>query len=311
MTPTARPITIGIRVPHDLFESGAAALRSGVAAIADAGIDRVCMGDHVSFHGGRGFDGLVHATAVAALCDLEIQTSIYLLPLRHPVPVARQVSSLSQLAPGRFVFGVGLGGEDPAELRMCGIDPSTRGKRMDEAMSLVRALLDGESVTRSGGFFPVEDARVLPATAERVPMVVGGRSPAALRRAGRLGDGHLAVWVSADRFARSIAEVTQHAADAGRSEVDWRHGMLVWCGIGDSAAAARGPLASTMESLYKTSFAKFEQWSPYGTAADVAAFLRPYLEVGCREFNLIAVSGTTEEAIAGVAEVRRLLRLVP
>jgi hypothetical protein len=92
---TSRPLTVGIRVPHDLFEAGPAALRSGVDAIVGSGIDRLCMGDHVSFHGGRGFDGLVHATALAALCDLEIQTSIYLLPLRHPVPVARQVNSLS------------------------------------------------------------------------------------------------------------------------------------------------------------------------------------------------------------------------
>jgi alkanesulfonate monooxygenase SsuD/methylene tetrahydromethanopterin reductase-like flavin-dependent oxidoreductase (luciferase family) len=266
----------------------------------------LCMGDHVSFHGGRGFDGLVHAAALAALCDLEIQTSIYLLPLRHPVPVARQVNSLSQLAPGRFIFGVGIGGEDPNELWMCGIDPSTRGKRMDEAMSLVRALLDGETVTRAGGFYPVADARIRPVPVSRVPIVVGGRSDAALRRAGRLGDGYLAVWVSAERFGRSTAQVEQHGADAGRSDVPWRHGLLVWCGIGKSATA-RGPLATAMEGLYQTSFEKFERWSPYGTPDDIAGFLRPYIDAGCHDFNLIAVSSTSAEAFAGVAEVRRLL----
>jgi alkanesulfonate monooxygenase SsuD/methylene tetrahydromethanopterin reductase-like flavin-dependent oxidoreductase (luciferase family) len=301
-------ITIGIRVPHALFEAGSAALRAGVDAIVGSGIERLCMGDHVSFHGGRGFDGLVHATALAALCDLEIETSIYLLPLRHPVPVARQVNSLSQLAPGRFVFGVGIGGEDPNELRMCGIDPSTRGRRMDEAMSLVRALLDGETVTRAGGFYPVADAQILPVPSSRVPIVVGGRSDAALRRAGRLGDGHLALWVSAEQWARSIARVEQHAADSGRSDVAWRHGLLVWCGIGDSASA-RDPLAGAMEGLYHTSFEKFERWSPYGTPEDIATFLRAYVDSGCRDFNLIAVAATSEEAIAGVAEVGRLLRL--
>ena len=88
----------------------------GVRAIEASGIDRVCVGDHVSFHGGRGFDGLVQATALAALSELEVQTAVYLLPLRHPVPVARQVNSLARSPPGRFLFGVGVGGEDPAEV---------------------------------------------------------------------------------------------------------------------------------------------------------------------------------------------------
>ena len=77
-------LTIGIRPPHGLFEGGASSLRAGIAGIEASGIDRVCVGDHVSFHGGRGFDGLVQATALAALSDLEVQTAVYLLPLRHP-----------------------------------------------------------------------------------------------------------------------------------------------------------------------------------------------------------------------------------
>src|SRR6266508_7037222 len=150
-----RPLTIGIRPPHDLFDRGAAALREGISRIEAAGIDRVCVGDHVSFHGGRGFDGLVQATALGAISDLEVQTAVYLLPLRHPVPVARQVNSLAQIAPGRFVFGVGIGGEDPNEIAMCGVDPTTRGRRMDESMDIVRRLLSGEAVTVAGEFFDI------------------------------------------------------------------------------------------------------------------------------------------------------------
>jgi Luciferase-like monooxygenase len=121
-------ITVGLRVPHEL-PGGAAGLREFAARVEATGIDRVFVGDHVAFKGGQGFDGLVNAAAVAvASRRLVVQTAVYLLPLRHPVPVARQVATLAGLAPGRLVFGVGLGGEDPAELRACGIDPASRGR---------------------------------------------------------------------------------------------------------------------------------------------------------------------------------------
>jgi len=303
------PITVGIRPPHGLFETGPGALRAGIQAIDASGLDRVCVGDHVSFHGGRGFDGLIQATALASLSDLEVQTAVYLLPLRHPVPVARQVSSLAQIAPGRFLFGVGVGGEDPAELRACGIDPHTRGRRMDESLTVVRALLAGESVTFSGEFFDIESTKVLPAPPVPVPIIVGGRSPAALRRAGRLGDGYLGLWMTPGRFADAIAEVHGHAADAGRESVSWRHGLQLWCGFGADPAAARPLLARAMENLYKVPFEKFARYSPYGTPADVAAAIAPFVDVGCRDINVIACADTPEEAIDGVAATRELLAL--
>src|SRR5690606_3451281 len=100
-----------------------------------AGIDHIGLCDHVSFHVGTGFDGLLSAGTVLALSErLQVNTGVYLLPLRHPVLVTRQLADLAQLAPGRLTFGVGLGGEDPHEVEMCGVDPRTRGRRMDECM---------------------------------------------------------------------------------------------------------------------------------------------------------------------------------
>lgn len=300
--------TFGIRIPHELFEDGdKSALRRSVAAVEAAGIDRVCVGDHIAFHGGRGFDGLVQATALAALCDLEVQTAVYLLPLRHPVPVARQVISLALIAGGRFLFGVGIGGEDPAEVRMCGVDPSTRGKRMDESLGIVRDLIAGGVVDRSGGFYQLDGVYLLPTPTARVPVMVGGRSAAAMRRAGLLSEGYLALWATAEMFTEAVATVEAHAHAAGRTDVAWRHGLQVWCGFADSAPGARVLVAEAMESLYRTPFANFDKYTPYGTPGDVADALRPFVDAGCRDFNLIPVSAHPDEAIAGVAEVRRLL----
>ena len=251
-------VRIGFRPPHALFERGTDELLRVVRRSEQLAIDQVCVGDHVMFNGGQGFDGLVQATALAVgTTRMTVQTTVYLLPLRHPVPVARQVASLALLAPGRFVFGVGVGGEDRNEVEMCGVDPSTRGRRMDEALAIVRPLLAGETVTFDGAFFQVHDAAVLPALAAPVPIVVGGRSAAALRRAGVYGDGWLGVWVSPKRFAAATTEVEAIASSDGRAGVVWRHGLQVWCGFGPDREEAAGRLAHAMEQLYRVPFTNF------------------------------------------------------
>jgi hypothetical protein len=93
---------VGLRVPHEL-PAGAAGLRDYAARAAAAGIDRLFTGDHVAFQGGHGFDWLVTATALAVAAPrLTVQTAVYLLPLRHPVPVARQVVGFYQVPFGKF-----------------------------------------------------------------------------------------------------------------------------------------------------------------------------------------------------------------
>jgi alkanesulfonate monooxygenase SsuD/methylene tetrahydromethanopterin reductase-like flavin-dependent oxidoreductase (luciferase family) len=292
--------------------AGAAGLRDYAARAEAAGIDRLFTGDHVAFQGGQGFDGLVTATALAVAAPrLTVQTAVYLLPLRHPVPVARQVVTLAGLAPGRLVFGVGLGGEDPAELRACGVDPATRGRRMDEALAVLRPLLDGAEVTLDGDFFHLDRVCVLPAPQPPVPVVIGGRSDAALRRVARYGDGWLGLWVSPVRYASATALIAKHATEAGRDVPAWQHGMHVWCGLGASPGAARDRLSAVMEGFYQVPFGKFEKYSPCGTAGQIAESLRPYVEAGCRSFNLIPVADSQQAAIDGAAEIRALLRSEP
>ena len=126
---------VGMFAPFDLLERGPEAARAFLEQAGDAGIDHVCCGDHVSF-AGAGFDGLVQATALAMLHPtLPIYSGVYLLPLRHPVLVARQLADIDRIAPGRLIFGVGVGGEDRREVSICGVDPATWGLRMDECLT--------------------------------------------------------------------------------------------------------------------------------------------------------------------------------
>jgi alkanesulfonate monooxygenase SsuD/methylene tetrahydromethanopterin reductase-like flavin-dependent oxidoreductase (luciferase family) len=269
-------------------------------------MDHVGVGDHVMFHGGMGNDGLVDAASVLTASDLDVYLSVYLLVLRHPLLVARQLLTLAQLAPGRLSLGLGIGGDDRAEVAACGVDPRTRGRRMDESLGLLRRLLAGEEVTHAGEFFILEGAQLRPAADPAIPLVVGGRAEAALRRAGHLGDGWLGIWTSAERCARSIAAVEKHGADAGR-EVAWRHGMTFWCGFGGDRAQGAERVAPVMEHFYRTPFDRFERYVPHGTAADVAAFIAPFLDAGVTTVNVIPVDEHEDAAIAHAAEVRALL----
>jgi alkanesulfonate monooxygenase SsuD/methylene tetrahydromethanopterin reductase-like flavin-dependent oxidoreductase (luciferase family) len=297
--------TVGIRLPYWLFERDAGDLRDAVARAEAAGIDRLTTGDHVSFHGGQGFDGLVLAAVMAGLASTAVvQTGVYLIGLRHPVPVARQVATVAALAPGRFVFGVGVGGEDRSEWKVCGVDPANRGQRVDESLTIVRRLLRGELVDHQGRFFDLDGARVLPSPPERVPIVIGGRSDAAVRRTALCGDGWLGLFVSPRRFGDVTAQVEQLAHSSGRASTAWHHGIHVWCSFDETS----GALAEAMQTLYRLPFERFAPYVPFGTPAQVADFVRPYLAAGCSYVNLAPVSDHVEEAIDGVSEVRRLLR---
>ena len=128
-----------------------------------------------------------------------------------------------------------------------------------------------------------------------------------MRRAGRLGDGWLGIWVSPERFASAVAQVAEDAGAVGRADTDWQHGMTVWCGFGQDRADGEGVVSGVMEGLYGVPFAKFDRYVPRGTPADVGEALRPYVEAGCRTFNLLSQSGDRREIAGAVGEVRRLL----
>ena len=279
--------------------------RELLGRIADAGIDHVFTADHVSFRDGSGMDGLINLAALSGLEPrLGLHVGVYLLALRHPMVAARQIATLAEAAPGRLAVGVGVGGDDRHEVEVCDVDPATRGRRTDAALEIVRALLEGQTVDGDGEFFKFRGGRIRPVPEPAVPLVVGGRSDAALERAGRLGEGWLAAWCSPRRFAGGVARV--EASGAGR-DIEWRHGLQLWLGVGASPAEGRSHVAGAMERFYRMSFEPFERYTPCGTAAEIAEFLKPYVDAGAATLNLTPCGPDRATEIETVAEVRQLL----
>ena len=127
------------------------------------------------------------------------------------------------------------------------------------------AFPDGKPVSLDGEFFSIRDAQIVPAPSSPIPITIGGRSDAAVRRAGRFGDGWLGIWVSAGRFGSVVDQVAEHARLVGRDPRGFTHAINVWCGFGATREAARAPLAERMQRFYQMPFEPFERYSPYGT----------------------------------------------
>ena len=303
-------LKFGLATPSKLWSLDWEGRQQAVGAIVELGFDHIFMADHVSFRDGSGTDGFVEVASLSQLNpEVGVMISIYLLPLRHPLPVARQLASMARIAPGRMIFGVGIGGDDRHELEVCGVDPRRRGLRANESLEIIKGLLDGGSVTFAGREFDVKDAVIKPSPREPIPILVGGRSDAALTRTARFGEGWIGVWCSAQRFADAVKIVSDKADEVGRNDVAWVHGYQPWVGVDlKSSTKAHEAVKAGMESFYHLPFSKFERYTPSGTPAEVAEQLSPYVESGCRLFNLKVCADNPEEETALGAEVVELLR---
>jgi probable F420-dependent oxidoreductase len=149
------------------------------------------------------FDPFVVLGGVATRTQsIKLGTGVFILPLRHPVSVARSVISLDRLSGGRVLFGIGVGWLSD-EFEIVGQDFSNRGRRTDEMIELMRALWSDDPVEFHGEFYDIPPVRFFPKPVrkqEGIPIIVGGTSAGALRRAGRLGDG----WVHHPQLHASL-----------------------------------------------------------------------------------------------------------
>lgn len=126
---------------------------------------------------------------LAALTErIGLATGVYILPLRNPFVTARSVGTVHAISGGRAILGIGSGW-NREEFEIVGEDFERRGARMDELVAILRRLWSGESFAHSGDFYEFDAVRYGDRLDPPIPIVIGGDSPPALRRAGRLGDG--------------------------------------------------------------------------------------------------------------------------
>jgi probable F420-dependent oxidoreductase len=163
------------------------------------------------------------------LRKMKLGTSTLVLPTRNPIVLAKELATLDFLSQGRLFPAFGLGGDDSKDLLAVGVNKKERAQRADEAICLMRRLWTEENVTFEGKFYSVQDVTIMPRPWQKngLPIWIGGRSQAALRRTGRLGDGWLVSSVSPVEVDAGIKAIRAYADEADRQVPEDHYGVLV------------------------------------------------------------------------------------
>ncbi|HIF63015.1 MAG TPA: TIGR03619 family F420-dependent LLM class oxidoreductase [Deltaproteobacteria bacterium] len=156
--------------------------------------------------------------ALAAVTSrLRFQTFVIKLPVRHPVLVAKQASSVAVLSDNRFSLGVGVS-PWPDDYRVMDEPWPGRGRRMNEMMEIIRGLCEGGFFEYHGEFYDIESIKICPVPSKPLPLLVGGHSEAALKRAARLGDGWMHAGGDPAELESMIARLHELRKEYGREQ---------------------------------------------------------------------------------------------
>jgi probable F420-dependent oxidoreductase len=274
-----------------------------VSQVDRLGYDSFWVGDHISMAIPflDPFQQIAQASVISRRLTFGI--GVYLLPLRHPTPVAKQAATMDLLTEGRFIFGVGVGGEFPKEYEACGIPIAERGARLGESIEVLRKLWTGKPVSHDGRFFKFKDVKMEPAPRQPggPPIWCGGRQEAALARAGRIGDGWISYAVSPEMYAKGMHVVARFGT-----------AHLMFCRVDDSYEQALADCAQSLSVRYGMDMTPaVKRYGAIGRPQDVAGKIREYHAAGVRHI-VLDLAGPYESRGAQferfTAEVRPLLK---
>jgi probable F420-dependent oxidoreductase len=265
-------------------------MRSLVELVDRCGYDSMWVGDHVAFTIAI-FDPLLQLAQAAVLSRrLVFGTDVFLLPLRHPTPIAKQVSTLDHLTEGRFIFGVGVGGEFPKEYEACGVPINERGARLSESLTIMRKLWTGEPVSHAGKFFTFEDVKMQPPPRQPggPPIWCGGRADPALRRIGRMTDGWMSYVVTPDMYRQGLEKIATAASEAARTfDRGFGTAHLLFTRIDDTYEKALDAATISLSQRYAMDFRKAAQrYCALGTPQDVVETIFKFQQAGVRHLIL-------------------------
>lgn len=182
---------------------------------------------------------------------VKIGTSVLVLPRRHPVYAAHAFATADHLSGGRVIAGLGVGNSDVsgAEFEMAGVAMADRGRLTDSYVDLMKRLWSGEQVDIEADGWGGRHLQIMPAPARELPVWIGGSTPAARRRAGRVGDALLAVFSSPDQYLTEWSDVETAAIQYDRNPADIIRGAYLFAAIDDDGTSSRPMLDAVVTQL--------------------------------------------------------------
>jgi probable F420-dependent oxidoreductase len=276
---------IGVSLPA-MFRQGVPDIhhmKSNARRVEQLGFDAVWSGDHLIMHNPMMDVMTVLATYAAVTERVRIGTSVYLMPLRHPIVTAKQVASLDLLSDGRFIFGVGVGGEIAREFEAVGVPVRERGRRTDEGLEILTRVLSQDHVTYAGKHYQIHDVTLVPLPQQQPypPIWIGGRSEAAVRRAARFGHGWIGYLNSSKRLQEAVQQIQELAPTFGRNPADIRGGMLLFTAIAKNYEAAKQMAIENLSRRYNQPFDQLvDRYCILGTPDQCLEKLQTYTDAG-------------------------------
>lgn len=291
----------GVQLPAtDARATGAFPIREVAIGAEALGFDGVWVGDHLSFNSPV-IESIVAASVAAGVTTrVRVGFGVLVAALRHPVWLAKQLSSLQVVSGDRIELGIGVGGEFAQEWQAAGVPISERGARTNEFLRALPALLDGKTV-ELGAPWETEVPPLEPAGAP-IPLWVGGRSDIALRRAARFDAGWMGVWVDSARVEAARARLEELTATPPRI------GVQILVSADPSRKRAEEQLAHYVHGIYRLPLDRIGPYVASGTPDDIAERLATLRDAGASTLILMPTSLSPMDEVEVLAEAVTIAR---
>lgn len=308
---------VGVHLPNVGPLCDAGAIREVAAAAEELGFDSVWVNDHLVWDAGHASGHIVCGSAESPprgdICEsfmtmayvagftrrVRIGVTVLVVPIRHPILIAKQVAALDVLSNGRAILGVGVGAIEE-ELAVFGVPFKRRGRVTDEAIAAMGRLWTEAPASFAGQTLQFDNVSCLPRPVQRPgpPIWIGGNSQRALERTARHGDGWIPWSRTPDELqaaARTLRELRAVAGVERPIVLASQHLVAIGATEADAQATARLTLAARFASLEEG-----EQRSFVGSPEALARKIAAYASVGVEELILGFISRSANEMLQGL-----------
>ena len=259
------------------------------------GFDVLGVGEHVSFYGNTA-NGIVSlSVAAGATNNIGLMSAITLVPLYPAALLAKMGAALDVASNGRFMLGVGVGGEFPNEFEACGVPLKERGSRTDDALEVITRTWTDTNVTYNGKYTTLNDfsLKPLPVQKPRPPIWVSGRKDVAMRRTARYGDGWLPYMYTPEHLADSIEKIRNFGEQVERDTSNIVPGLYIFGCVHEDGDTGFKMAADRLSKQYSQDFSQLVYKYALARNPDQCiARLQEYIDAGAR---FIVISGACDD----------------
>lgn len=275
----------------------------------DLGIDSIWLSDRIVSKQPTLDIACVMAMFAARTKRIKMGPSVLTLPARNPVEVAKTYATLDYLTGGnrRVIMAVGIG-SDPRDCLAVGVPPEERGGRLAEGVAVLRKLWAGPNVTHEGKYYRFSDVTIEPRPARgALDIWVGGRTPLALKRVARYGDGWFPSFITPAEFREGMIQLKQLGQEQGRAIDEDEAGVVLLAHVSEDRALAREMQERTAQALGIPAEALAPR-AAFGPPEEIADKLREFIDAGCTKYVLWPI-GSPETLVPQIESYGR--RIVP